>query len=101
LITDDSDERWAPPGDKTIKASAIFWTDHIAKSKGEIKQKHGRGLGVVRIQGNHVHKITPGKPIPFNSLMDLTAKIEKLLIQHGIEIRRNGQMRRYMPKEDK
>jgi hypothetical protein len=91
------EEREAKYGQKMIEVKVRFWTDSIAETKGNIEPKRAWSSGVVRIQRNPNHGITPGSPIPFNSLMDLTAKIEKLLIQQGITLLPSRVMRKYMP----
>ena len=59
------------PSDKTIKFSVHFWTNNIAESESII----------------------------FNSLMELPAKIEELLIREGITLHAKGNMGRYFKSE--
>lgn len=86
----------AKHGKKMIEVSLRFWTNNIAKSKGEIIPKHARSAGVVRIQGNESHGIVSGNPVPFNSLLDVGAVIEAVLVKHGITLHRSRRMKKYM-----
>ena len=67
-----------------IEIKVRFWTNDIADESGHVLPKHAWASGVVRIEPNALHGIKPGKPRPFHSLMDLSAMIEKVLIQHEI-----------------
>jgi len=89
-------EREANQGQKMIEVKVCFFTDNIATTKDKIEPRRAWGSGVVRILRNPSHGITGGS-IHFESLMDLTAKIEKLLIQQGITILPSDMMRKYMP----
>jgi hypothetical protein len=73
----------AKHGEKMIELKLCFWTNNIAP-RGKVLPKHGRSRGVVRIQSNKAHGIVAGGPTPFNSLMEIGAVIEKVLIKHGI-----------------
>jgi hypothetical protein len=79
-----------------IEVKVRFWTNDLAEGKGKIRPKHAWGSGVVRIASNPSHGIAPKKPIPFNSLAEIPAKIEKVLIDHGVRIHADGQMKKYM-----
>jgi hypothetical protein len=48
------------------------------------------------MERNTAHGITAGDPIPFNSMADIPAKVERLLIERGITIHPSSRMRRYM-----
>ena len=48
------------------------------------------------MERNTAHGITSGDPIPFNSMADIPAKVERLLIEQGITIHSSSRMRRYM-----
>lgn len=87
------DAKW---GERMIEIKLRFWTDDIAEGKGKIQPKHAWAAGVVRIGRNKVHDITPQNPVPFNSLMDLSAKIEKVLMQHGITLHLGRRMEKYL-----
>jgi hypothetical protein len=90
-------EKQATHGEKMIEVRIRFWTNKIALGRGKVIPKHARTSGVVRIQPNSLHDIVPGKPRPFNSLLDLGSAIEKVLIEHGIVLHRSRKMKKYMP----
>jgi hypothetical protein len=89
--------REAAHGKKMIEVKVRFWTNDLADGKGKILPKHAWGAGVVRIASNDSHGIVPGTPVPFNSLAEVPAKIEKLLIDQGITIHKSDRMKKYMP----
>jgi hypothetical protein len=88
--------REAAHGKKMIEVKIRFWTNDLSGEKGKIRPKHAWGSGVVRIEGNDAHGITPTTPVPFNSMADIPAKIEAVLIDHGVTIHPSSRMRRYM-----
>jgi hypothetical protein len=92
----DVETREAEYGKRMIEVKVRLWTDDLAGGKGRIRPKHAWGAGVVRITRNEAHGIVPGDPIPFNSLMEIPAKIEKLLIDHGVEIHPSRRMAKYI-----
>ena len=79
-----------------IEVKVRFWTNDIAATTGEIVPKHAWASGVVRMEPNESHGISPGKPVPFHSLMDLAAVIERVLIAHDVTLVINRRMRKYM-----
>jgi len=79
-------EREAVYGKKMVEVKVRFWTNGIAEGKGKIIPKECWDSGVVRLSSNKSHDIAPQKPIVFNSLMNLTAVIERALISHGIKL---------------
>jgi hypothetical protein len=83
-------------GEKMIEVKVRFWTNNIAEEKGKIRPRHAWASGVVRIDANRAHGIRPTKPIPFHSLMDLSAVIEKVLISHGITLHAPRKMQKYV-----
>jgi hypothetical protein len=82
-------------GEKMIEVKLRFWTNNIAPTKGNVIPKHAWAAGVVRLERNVAHGIKPGKPIPFHSLLDLGAAIEKALIEHGITLHPGRRMKKY------
>jgi hypothetical protein len=86
----------AKHGKKMIEVSLRFWTNGIAKSKGEIVPKHAWAAGVVRVQGNESHGIISGNPRPFHSLLDVGAVVETVLLNHNITLHRSRRMKKYM-----
>lgn len=83
-------------GEKMIEVKVRFWTDDLASSDGKILPKHARTSGVVRMERNKAHGIVPGKPLPFNSLLDLTSVIERVILDHSIRLHPSRRMRRYL-----
>ena len=79
-------EREAAHGQRMIVVKVCFWTDQIVEGRGKIASKECWDSGVVRLDSNRAHDISTQNPVPFNSLMDLTAKVEKVLISHGIKL---------------
>jgi hypothetical protein len=95
----DVEELDALHGEKMIEVKVRFWTNNIASS-GRVKPKHAWSGGVVRMERNATHGITPGKPIPFNSLLEVATAIEKALIAHGVRIHPSKRMRKYVATSD-
>jgi len=91
--------REAKHGKKMIEVRLRFWTDDISPIKGEIIPKHARTSGVVRLQGNESHGIASDNPKPFNSLLDVGAVIEEVLIAGGITLHPSRHMRKYMASD--
>jgi hypothetical protein len=78
-----------------IEVRLRFWTDELAP-KGKIRTKHAWSSGVVRMEPNAAHGITALNPKPFNSLLDVGAVIEKVLIAHGITLHVSRKMAKYI-----
>ena len=91
--------REAKWGERMIEVKVRFWTNGIAESEGQVLPKHAWGSGMVRIERNKYHGITPEQPEPFNSLLELPAVIERVLIQHGIVIHLSRRMQKYVQAE--
>lgn len=87
----------AEQGERMIEVKLRFWTNNIAAKKGQVVPKNAWAGGVVRIERNGSHGIKPGKPLPFHSLLDIGAVIEKVLIEHGVVLHPSRKMRKYMP----
>ena len=86
----------AKHGQKMIELKIRFWTNDIAQGKDKILPKHAWSSGVVRIEKNRPHDITPGYPRPFNSLLELGSVIEKVLINQGITLHHSKKMKKYL-----
>jgi homospermidine synthase len=86
----------APHGQKMIELTIRFWTNKISKKRGHIVKKECWDAGVVYMHENPAHGITSANPMPFHSLLDLPAKIEKLLIRHKVKTHRSNQSRKYI-----
>lgn len=93
---DEISELDAKHGEKMIEVKVRFWTDDLAPSAGKIVPKHGWTAGVVRMDRNKAHGIAPRKPMPFNSLMELTSVIERVLLDHGVQLHPSRRMKRYL-----
>lgn len=89
--------RKARYGEKTIELTVRFWTNDISERHGYIVKKECWDSGVVRVTKNRAHGISgDGTPIPFNSLLDLPAKIEKALIDRGIWLHLGDRSKKYI-----
>ncbi len=88
----DSDNVKAKHGEKMIKVEIRFWTNGLAESPGHIKPKHCWSAGNVSVPKNESHGIRSGNRKSFNTLMELTARIERVMADAGIRIHR-GQTR--------
>jgi hypothetical protein len=95
-MPEEIEDREAKWGKRMIEIRVRFWTDQIAEGKGNIKPKHAWDAGVIYIQRNDTHAIDPGNPVPFNSLMDIPGKVERVLIQHGIRLHLSPRQRKYV-----
>lgn len=92
---DEVEEREAEHGKKMIEVKVRFWTDGLATAEGHVLPKHAWAAGVVRLASNTTHGIVTENPLPFNSLLDLNAVIEKALIAHDIQLHTSRKMKKY------
>jgi hypothetical protein len=93
---DGADAREAKHGEKMIEVKVRFWTDDLAGSHDKVIPKHAWTAGVIRIERNGSHGIVPGKPITFNSLLDMGSAIEKVLKNQGIVLHVGRGMKAYI-----
>lgn len=91
----DIESREAKQGERMIEVKLRFWTNDIASEPGKVVPKHAWASGVVRIERNKSHGIAPSNPRPFNSLLDVGAIIEKVLIDHGVILHPDRKMQKY------
>lgn len=91
----DIQSREARQGERMIEVKLRFWTNEIATEPGRVVPKHAWASGVVRIERNRSHGIVPSNPRPFNSLLDVGAVIERVLIDHGVVLHADRKMRKY------
>ena len=91
-----SESKEAQHGKKMIEVRVRFWTNDLAEEKGKIMPKQAWGSGIVRIDTNSSHGIHAGEPIPFNSLAEIPAKIERVLIDSGVTIHRSSREKKYL-----
>lgn len=91
-------ERTADRGERMIEVKLRFWTNDIAEGDGKVRPKHAWSSGVVRMERNQTHGIKPKNPRPFHSLLDVGAVIERVLVQHGIQLHPSRQMKKYLAR---
>ena len=84
----------AKHGQKMIEVRVRFWTDCLTDQKDAVIPKHAWDSGVVIIEGNKTHGITPDSPTPFNSILDLTSTIAKVLVDQGVTLHANRKLRK-------
>jgi hypothetical protein len=94
------EERKAEHGEKMIELRIRFWTDEIASKKDHVLPKHAWAAGMVIMDRNESHGIVPKEPMPFNSLFELPAVIEKALIAHGVTLRASRKMSKYFEVDE-
>jgi hypothetical protein len=85
-------------GERMIEVRVRFWTNELADGKGKIRPKHAWDRGVVVMERNPSHGISPKNPRPFNSIMQLPAIIEKVLIAQGVKLHAGDQTRKLLSK---
>jgi len=86
----------AKQGEKMIEVKIRFWTNNISSEPGKVVPKHAWTSGVVRIESNKSHGIVPKNPLPFHSLLDVNAVIERVLIEQGIVLHPAPRMEKYI-----
>ena len=89
------EEKEAVHGQKMIEVKIRFWTNGIAEGEGKVIPKHAWSAGIVRMDKNKAHGITPSKPEPFHSLLDIGAVVEKVLIANKIALHPSRKMKKY------
>jgi len=94
-MAESAESREAAHGSRMIEIKVRFWTNELA-DKGRVLPKEGWTSGVVRITPNKAHGIGPGAAVPFNSLSELPAKIEKVLIDNEITLHLVGKSAKYI-----
>jgi hypothetical protein len=79
-----------------VEVKIRFLTDDVTDGDGMIIPKHVNARGFLTIEPNEAHGITrTGDSIAFNSLLELPARLEKLLIAEGIVVHPTSKMRKY------
>ena len=73
----------AKHGDKMIEVRIRFWTDGIADQEHAVEPKHAWTTGIVVMDTNKSHGITPNKPKPFNSILDRNRPAEPSYAERG------------------
>ncbi len=92
---DAAGAREAAHGQKMIELRVRFWTNDLAEEAGKVVPKHAWASGIVRVESNETHGIKATSPAPFNSLPELGAVIERVLIDHGIKLHPSTRERKY------
>ncbi len=89
--------RKARHGEKMIELAIRFWTNDISTKPGYVVKKECWDSGVVRMKKNRLHGIrADSDPIPFNSLLDLPSKIERVLIDNRITLHLGDRSRKFI-----
>lgn len=96
MAMEDTRSQEAKQGERMIEIKVRFWTNDIASEEGKVLPKHAWTSGVVRIERNATHGISPGSPRPFHTLLDVGSVIEKVFIDHGIILHHSRRMKKYM-----
>jgi hypothetical protein len=96
-MAEDVETREAKYGKRMIEVKVRFWTNDLADGTGRVTPGHAWGAGLVRIAPNEPHGIKRGKALMFNSLAEIPAKIEQVLIAHEVTIHKSTKMKRYIP----
>jgi hypothetical protein len=65
MASDVLETKAAKWGKRMIEVRVRFWTDCIAEGKGQIRPRHAWGGGVILIDRNESHGISPKSPVPF------------------------------------
>lgn len=94
VVVPDVEPVEAPHGEKMIEIRIRFWTDSMAED-GFVYPKHAWGSGMVITDRNDTHGIRAGDSIPFNSMAQLPAAIEKAMIASGIVLHKSRREKRY------
>jgi hypothetical protein len=94
-MPDGRDSQEALHGEKMIELKVRFFTNELAE-KGHVRPKEGWTRGVVRVTPNRAHGIESGQPRHFNSLMELPATIEQVLIDNGIVLHPVAKQAKYL-----
>ena len=88
--------RIAKHGEKMIGVQVRFFTDGLTKRKGEVRPSHALTKGTVSIEANESHGIKSSKELKFNSLAEICARIEEVLIAGGVVLHPHGKMAKYV-----
>lgn len=85
-------------GERMIEVRVRLWTNELADGQGKIRPKHAWYHGVVLMDRNASHGIAPKNPRPFNSIMQLPAIVERVLIEHGVKLHPGDRTRKLFSK---
>jgi hypothetical protein len=87
--------RAAKHGQRMLEVRVRFWTDDIAKKKGDVIPKHAWGSGMINIDRNEAHGLIPEKWLAFNSMAEIASVIEKCLLENDVKIISSRKMKKY------
>jgi len=93
---DNKEPREAKQGEKMIEIKLRFWTDGIARKRGQVITKNAWTSGMISMEKNKSHDIEPGKSRPFHTLLDIGSVVEKMLIEHGVILHPSRKMKKYI-----
>jgi hypothetical protein len=80
-----------------LQVEIRFFTNNLPGNNGAILPRQAWAKGVVMIQPNELLGIKPrNRPIPFNSLIEIPSKIEKILARNEITLHLPLRMRKYL-----
>jgi hypothetical protein len=91
----------AATNEKMIEVRLRFWTNNLvgeAGEHGQIRPKHAWDKGVAIMTTNKTHGIKSEDPTPFNSMMEITQAVEKVLLQHGVKLHSGDRSRKLIVK---
>lgn len=91
----------AAHGEKMLELKVLFFTNGIARRRDAVIPGHGMTRGTVRMDRHIAHARGGGRARPFNSLMELPAAIERVLLDHGVTLHARGKMQRYIQARPK
>lgn len=94
-MTDRAEAEEAAHGQRMIELEVRFFTNELAET-GRVRPKEGWTRGVVRVTPNDVHGIESSRARHFNSLAELPATIERVLIENGITLHAVGKTSKYL-----
>jgi hypothetical protein len=91
----NTEPREAKQGEKMIEIKLRFWTDGIAKRRGQVIAKNAWTSGMISMEKNKSHDTEPGKSRPLYKLLDIGSVVEKMLIENGVILHTSRKMKKY------
>jgi hypothetical protein len=77
--------------ERMIVLKVMLFTNKIA-GEGKIRRRHCSANGMIHVQRNESHHISPKKGQPFHSLLEIGPAIERTLKEHGIVLHPSREM---------
>lgn len=87
-----------PNETKMIWLKVGFWTNKLSRKKDGIVPKHARSFGYVYIGSNKLHGIKASQA-HFDSPMQISSAIEKVLVGAGIKLYADQTLKKYILEE--